>query len=145
MKERKAVTEIVSTILIIFIVSAAGSYLFSYSTHLFQETQDQQLRQTELRTNRIMERFRVLSVIEDAETDFLNVTVYNYGANDVAVSDIYLNGVHVASFSYASQVINSGRYRTIGFTSPIEVASGTAYRVTIVSERGVTKTYEWEA
>ncbi|MCK5343489.1 MAG: hypothetical protein KAR20_08795, partial [Candidatus Heimdallarchaeota archaeon] len=60
--KRRGISEIISTIIIILVVSIAGSLLFTYSSELFQRQQDKALLENSLSTNQAQERFNIIAV-----------------------------------------------------------------------------------
>ncbi|MCB2171149.1 hypothetical protein KQH65_00255 [archaeon] len=143
---RRGISEIISTIIIIMIVSIAGTYLFAYSTTFIQTENDQYLTNNELEVGQTQERFTVSSVWWSGADDFLNITVYNFGQNDIRVSDVYVDGIRVSAFSYGRDtLILTEKLMKVGFTSPIAIISGSEYKITVVNSRGVTEVIYWRA
>ena len=144
--KRRGISEIISTIILILIVSVAGTYLFAYSTTYIQAQNDQFLSDNEITVGKAQERFTVTTVWWSGSGQFLNLTIYNYGQNDIAISDIYIDGVRVSDYSFGRNVkILTGDLHQIGITSPIAITSGFSYKISIVSSRGVSKSVYWEA
>lgn len=144
--KRRGVSEIISTIIIIMIVSIAGTYLFAYSANYIQNQNSQYLRENELDIGQAQERFTVSSVWWSGTGNFLNITVYNYGQNDIQISDIYVDGARVSSYAYGQNtLILTEELLQIGFTSPVAVIDGSEYKITLVSSRGVTEIIYWGA
>ena len=144
--KRRGVSEIISTIILILIVSIAGSLLFAYSAGFFQGQQDSVLRENELSVNQAEERFKVTVVSWNGVDNDLDITVYNYVLDDIEISDIYINGVRVQTYtSGRNEVILTEKIRRIIFTSPVTIISGEGYTINIVSSNGVSKTNNWEA
>ncbi len=144
--KRRGVSEVISTIILILIVSSAGSLLFAYSSGFFQEQQDAILRENELTVNQAEERFRVTTVLWNGVDDVLDIAVYNYGVDDMAISDIYIDGIRVQTYtSGRAEVILTEKIRRIVFTSPVTITLGAGYTINIVSSNGVSKIDNWEA
>ena len=144
--KRRGISEIISTIILIMIVSIAGTYLFAYSSNFIQKNNDQYMRDMELDVGQAQERFTVSSVWWSGSGNFLNITVYNYGQNDIQVSDVYIDGVRVSSYSYGrNTVILTEKLLSVGFDSPITIVDGSEYKITVVSKRGVRETIYWGA
>lgn len=143
---RRGISEIISTIILIMIVSIAGTYLFAYSTNYIQTENDQYLADNELDVGQTQERFTVSSVWWGGADNFLNITVYNFGQNDIEISDVYVNGIRVSSYSYGrNTLILTEKLLQVGFTSPVAIISGSEYKITVVSSRGVTEVIFWSA
>ncbi len=144
--KRSGISEIISTIMLILIVSIAGTYLFAYSTNYIQLQNNQFLDTNEITLGRAQERFTVSSVWWSGSGNFLNITVYNYGQNDIKVSDVYIDGIRVSSFSFGSDtLILTEKLLQVGFTSPLAIIDGTEYKITVVSSRGVSEVIYWGA
>jgi len=144
--KRRGVSEIISTIIIILIVSVSGSLLFVYSSGFFQEQQDSILRENELSVNQAEERFRISTVLWNGVDDDLNIAVYSYGKADLAINDIYIDGVRVQTYtSGRNDVIRTDKIKRIIFTSPVTITLGESYTINIVSSNGVSEIDNWEA
>jgi archaellum component FlaF (FlaF/FlaG flagellin family) len=144
--KRRGVSEIISTIIIILIVSIAGSLLFTYSSGLFQGQQDKALKENKLSTDQVQERYKLTTVWWNGNDNLLNITVYNYGTLDIEISDIYINGVRVQIYFFGrNEVIISEKYLRVAFTSPVSIVYGETYSFNIVSSNGVKKIANWEA
>jgi len=144
--KRRGVSEIISTIIIILIVSVAGTYLFSYSMDLFQEYNDDYFRETELVIGQTRERFNVPAIWWDQSSNLLNITVYNFGEIDLSLSDVYINGIRVTSYSSGRDTkILTGSLHQVVFSSPVGISDGEEYRIRVVSNRGVVRVFDWKA
>ncbi len=144
--KRRGVSEIISTIIIILIVSVAGSLLFTYSSVLFQRQQGTAIRENKLYTVQAQELFRFTAVWWNGNDDLLNVTVYNYGKLDIDISDIYIDGVRVEVYFFGrGELILTEKYLRVAFTSPVTIVAGETYRINVVSSNGVKKVENWEA
>lgn len=144
--KRRGVSEIISTIIIILIVSIAGSLLFTYSSGLFQGQQDKALKENKLSADQVQERYKLTTVWWNGNDNLLNITVYNYGTLDIEISDIYINGVRVQIYFFGrNEVILSGKYLRVAFTSPVSIVYGETYSFNLVSNNGVKKIANWEA
>lgn len=144
--KRRGVSEIISTIILILIVSVSGSLLFVYSSGYFQEQQDTILRENELSVNQAEERFRITAVLWNGVDDALDIAVYNYGQADLAITDIYVDGVRVQTYtSGRNEIILTEKIKRIIFTSPVTITLGESYTINIVSTNGVTNIDNWEA
>ena len=143
--KRRGVSEIISTIIIILIVSVSGSVLFVYSSGFFQEQQDSVLRESELSVNQAEEKFRVSSVLWNGVDDDLDIAVYNYGKADLKITDVYVDGVRVQTFtSGRNDLILTNKIKRIIFTSPVTITLGDSYTLNIVSSNGVSEIDNWE-
>jgi archaellum component FlaF (FlaF/FlaG flagellin family) len=144
--KRRGVSEIISTIIIILIVSVAGTYLFSYSIGRFQDYNDDYFRETELVIGQARERFNVPAVWWDQSSNLLNITVYNFGEIDLSISDVYINGIRVTSYSSGRDTkILTGSLHQLVFNSPVSISDGEEYRIRVVSNRGVVRVFDWKS
>ena len=144
--KRRGVSEIISTVIIILIVSVAGSLLFTYSSGQFQEQQSRAISENKLSTDQAQERFRITAIWWNGNDDLLNITVYNYGVLDIEISDIYIDGIRVQTYFYGrNELIQTEKYLRVAFTSPITIVTGDVYSINIVSSNGVKKVGNWEA
>jgi len=144
--KRRGVSEIISTIIIILIVSVAGSLLFTYSSVLFQRQQGTAIRENKLSTVQALELFRFSAVWWNGNDDLLNITVYNYGKLDIDISDIYIDGVRVEAYFFGrGELILTEKYLRVAFTSPVAIVAGETYSINVVSSNGVKKIGDWEA
>ena len=144
--KRRGVSEIIATIILIMIVSIAGTLLFAYSSNYIQNLNDQYQENNELTIGTAQERFTISTVWWSGADDFLNITVYNYGQNDIQITDVYIDGVQVSTYAFGRDtLILTEKILQLGFTSPVAIIDGAEYRITIVSGRGVSEIVYWEA
>ena len=144
--KRRGVSEIIATIILIMIVSIAGTMLFAYSSNYIQSLNDQYQRNTEITTGTAQERFTITTVWWSGTDNFLNLTIYNYGQNDIQITDVYIDGVQVDTYSFGrNTVILTEKIIQLGVTSPVTIVDGVEYKITIVSKRGVSEIVYWEA
>ena len=144
--KRRGVSEIISTIMIILIVSVAGSYLFVYATGLFQKQQDDFIQTKEQSTIKAKERFKVTAIWWGGSNNLLNISVYNYGVNDIEINEIYIDGIRVKQFVFGrNSPLRTEDILQIAFDSPVSIVSGRQYTIVLVTSNGVPKTIEWSA
>ena len=144
--KRRGVSEIISTIVLILIVSVSGSLLFAYSADFFQGQQDVILTDNERTIDQAEERFRISTVFWSGAGDVLDIAVYNYGMDDMEITDIYVDGVRVQTYtSGRNEIIYTEKIKRIVFTSPVTITLGEGYTINIVSSNGVTQIDNWEA
>ena len=141
----RAVSEVIASLILLLIVSVLGTFLYTYTltaTGLQQSAlQGEVLREAE----RAQERFRVIAVWWSG-ADLLNLTVLNYGRIDIKIVDVYVNGERVASYQAGrGEEIYTSRWGRISFTLPVPIVDGGLYEIVVVSERGVSRAYSWEA
>ncbi|MBD3172282.1 hypothetical protein GF326_07405 [Candidatus Bathyarchaeota archaeon] len=113
---------------------------------LFQDYNDDYFRETELVIGQTRERFNVPAVWCDQSSNLFNITVYNFGEIDLRISDIYINGIRVTSYSSGRDTkILTGSLQQVVFNSPVSISNGEEYRIRIVSNRGVVRVFDWKA
>ena len=141
----RGVSEVVASLILLLIVTTLGTFLYSYTLTTTGLQQRYLESQTRLETERAEERFRVVSVTWMGGNK-LNVTILNYGLIDIAIVDVYVNGVRVSTYyGGRGEEIYTSELGWICFESPISIEEGSSYEITIVSERGVTYAYLWES
>jgi hypothetical protein len=135
--KRRGVSEIISTIMIILIVSIAGSYLFVYATGLFQKQQDDFIKTKEISTVKAQERFKVTAIWWSG---------YNYGIHDIEINDVYIDGIRVKQYTFGRNIqLKTEDILQIAFDSPISIVPGRKYSIILVTSNGVSKKIEWGA
>lgn len=145
-RRSRAVSEIVASLMLLLIVSALGTALYSYTLTISQVQHDELTSEMSRATERAQERVRVIAVWWSGTGDLLNMTVLNYGRVDVGIADVYVNDERVISYSFGrDEVIYTQKWAMLGFTSPKPITSGSTYEITIVSENGVPSVYVWES
>jgi len=146
--DKRGVSEIVASLIILLIVSVAGTGLYSYSLNAFSSSGSSFLLQTSGRQERARERLLITTVWWDNSTgqDEMNVTILNYGKIDLAVDAVYIDGTPVSSFSSGNGItVVTGKLISVKFTSPVSIQSGETYEIIVVSERGSRDVVYWKA
>ena len=145
-RRRRAVSEIIASLMLLFIVSALGTTLYSYTLTITQGQHDELTSEMSRAADRAQERVKVMAVWWSGAGDLLNVTLLNYGRSDVEVSDVYVNGERVSAYSLGrNEVIYTQDLGRVVFTSPKPITSGSTYEITVVSQKGVPSVYLWES
>ena len=145
-RRRRAVSEIIASLMLLLIVSALGTALYSYTLTITQGPHDDLTSEMSRASERAQERVRVIAVWWSGTGDLLNVTVLNYGRIDVGIADVYVNGERVTAYSFGrDEVIYTQKWGRVVFTSPKPITSGSTYEITVVSENGVPNVYIWES
>lgn len=144
-RERKGISEIVASLMLLLIVTTLGTFLYSYSLTATGLQQSYLKTEVEREAERARERFRVVSLLWLGGNK-LNATILNYGLIDIAVTDIYINGVRVSTYyGGRGEEIYASELGWICFESPIPIEAESTYEIIMVSERGVTHVYLWES
>ena len=144
--DKRAVSEIVASLIIILIVTVAGSGLYAYSLNAFSSSGSSFLLQTSGREERARERLLIIAVWWDNSTgqDKMNVTVLNYGKIELAIDAVYIDGTPVSIDEGKGTVIVTGEKVHVKFTLTGLVPSET-YEILAVSERGSKNVVYWKA
>jgi len=116
MIERKALSPVISSLILSAAVIAIGGGLWSYSAGAATVVADSYINDTLELVNEVTERFVVEHVTIDAEKDTLSVWVYNYGSQKINV-DVYVRDGDTVIGSTLGTVIDKGDTSGI----PIEI------------------------
>jgi archaellum component FlaF (FlaF/FlaG flagellin family) len=140
--KRRAVSNIVSTVIILLIVSVTGGYLYTYSTEYFQKENNRFMDENQLRIDQKKELFKIVNIWD--KNDFLNLTIYNYGDIEVTISDVYVDGIRVNKYMFGRYIeIYFNQLHEIGFYSPIELSENQVYEIKVVTTRGIMNHDYW--
>jgi len=145
MRSRKAVSEILASVILIIIAGTLGAVL--YSTSLHTTTEQTLLLESDISRDidSSQERFRAVGIFFDGS----NIVIYvlNFGKNDLTISDIYVNNTRIANFVGQGVTIPSNEV----FDAPDGPISfnyltviNRVYEITLVSGRGVVSQYVWK-
>ena len=144
-RSTRGVSEIISSVILILIVSSAGVVAYSYSIGAFSSSSSLFQLDTSLKENQAQERFAIIAVWSNL-TNQLNLTVLNYGQIGLAIDTVYINWTTVTTFSAGWRTtIAKGALIQVSFTSPIAIQSGSTYEIIAVSTRGSTNAINWKA
>ena len=144
-RDKRGVSEIVASLILILIVSAAGVLAYSLSLSAFSSSTDNYRVQTDLLSDQSLEHFEVLAVNWDL-SDGLNLTVLNFGFNVLAVDRVYVDGIMVLNYVSGRGVeLAPSGIVGVSFVSPVPVLAGEVYQIVVVSERGSRYEMVWQA
>jgi flagellin-like protein len=144
-QDRRGVSEIIASLILVLIVTAAGTVAYSLSLSSFSQSSSLFRLQTGQREEQARERFAVIAISLEA-TNRLNLTVLNYGKTDVTVDAVYVAGTAVATYLGGRGVkVGALNLVFVGFISPALILSGQTYDILVVSERGSRNEIFWEA
>jgi archaellum component FlaF (FlaF/FlaG flagellin family) len=145
-RRRKAVSEVVASLVILLIISVLGTSLYTFSMTVMRSQQESLQNDIEIETARAKERLKVVYVVWDGSSDDLNVSVLNCGRLEMRLVDMYVNGVKVSTYlGGLGGVIPTSGLTTVSFTSPVGVVPDSLYQFVIISERGVTHVHSWQS
>jgi len=146
--DKQGVSEVVASLAMILVVSIAGTALYAYSMDTFSSSGGSYQLQTAQREERARERLLITSVWWNAITDYMNVTVLNYGKIELTIDAVYIDGTQVSASAYISgrgETIAKGSIVFVKFTSPVSILDGQTYEIIAVSERGSKNVVYWKA
>ena len=144
-RDRRGVSEIIASVILILIVSSAGIVAYSYSTGAFSSSTSFFQLDTNLKEQQAQERFAIIAVWSNLSCQ-LNLTVFNYGQTDLTIDTIYVNWTAVTAYSAGRRTtIGKGMLIGVNFTSPISIQSGSTYQIIAVSTRGCENAVNWKA
>jgi len=145
LRDRRGVSEIIASLILVLIVTAAGTVAYSMSLNSFSQSSSLFQLQTGQREEQARERFAVVAVSWEA-TNRLNLTVLNYGKTDVTVDAVYVNGTAVATYLGGKGVkTGASNLVFVAFNSSAPILIGQIYDILVVSERGSRNEIFWEA
>lgn len=146
LSNKRGVSEIIASLILILVVTAAGVVIYAYSVSAFSSSGSHFEQQTKLNTEQIRERFQVIRVWWDNSNNQLNLTILNYGQIDITVSAVYINGTAVQQFLSGQSVhVGVGELVYVKFVSPLPIQSGTVSEILVVTERGGKNSVSWKA
>lgn len=146
LKQKRAVSEVIASLIILAIVSALGTSLYSFSLTVMSSQQDKLKWEVQTETNRAQERFNILSVGWNGSNNIISLAVLNYGKLDINIIDIYVNDQRVTDYQKGhAKSIHTSKWSQIIFTSPVEISSNNLYEFILISERGVSYVHHWES
>lgn len=147
-RDKRGVSEIVASLIIILIVTVAGAGLYAYSLNAFSSSGSSFLLQTSGREERARERLLITTVWWNVTNDYLNVTVLNYGKIEFAIDAVYIDGTQVSASAYTDgkgETVAKDSFVSVKFTSSVSIVDGQTYEIIAVSERGSNDVVYWEA
>jgi FlaG/FlaF family flagellin (archaellin) len=142
---KKGVSEVIASLILMLIVSVAGVIVYSYSLGTFNSSSSFLQSQTSNEEERTQERFSIIAVWWSTSNQ-LNLTVLNYGRIEVAIDAVYVNGTAVSAFLSGKGItVGAGQLVWVKFTSPFSILSGNVHEILAVSERGGKNAVFWKA
>jgi len=145
LKDKRGVSEIVGSLVLILIVSIGGALLYSLSLQSFSSAGSLYGLDTGNREDQARERFLIISVHNTTTVNQVNLTVLNYGEIDVTISAAYIQGTNATYLNGNGISVGVGQLVTIQFISTVPIQSQSTYEILVVSTRGGTNAVFWEA
>jgi flagellin-like protein len=144
-RNKRGVSEIIASLILILIVSAAGVLAYSISLTAFSSsTSDFQL-QTGLREEKARERFSIIGVRNTTRVNQLNLTIFNYGEIEVTIDSAYVEGTKVIDLAGKGVIVGKEQLTTVQFISTVSIQSGVTYEILVASSRGGKNAVFWKA
>lgn len=141
----KGIAEIVGSLVLILIVTAAGVIVYAYSVNVMSSSSSNYDLQTTQSEQQAQERFEAVRVWLNSPNQ-LNLTILNYGKTDLTIDAVYINSTKVTQFTSGRAVtIGIGQLVNVKFTSPLAIQTGSSVEVLVVSQRGGKSTVFFKA
>jgi len=132
----------------VLIVSVLGAGLYAYSLTAFSSSASSFLLQSTGREDRARERILITTVWWNVTSDYLNVTILNFGKIEIVIDALYIQGQQVSPAAYLGgkgETLARGLLVSVKFTTPISIVDGQTYEIAAVTERGSRDVVDWEA
>jgi len=143
--DKRGVSEVVASLMMIVLVLIASVAVYSYSVNTFGSSSSSNQLNTALKEEQARERLSIIAVWWDNASQ-LNVTVLNYGKIELVIDAVYVDGVHASAYiSGKGDTLLRGGIAAVRFASPVSIADGHTYEITAITERGSRDVVHWEA
>ena len=141
----RGISEIISSLMILLIISALGTILYNYSLDAMNYQKNVLESDIRIALDKAQVRIKVISIQSNYSTNILNLTILNYGVFSVTLDDVYVNNSNVQTYlDGQGTTILPKDLGQISFVSPIPIIQDALYDIVIVSLRGVTHAYRSE-
>lgn len=147
-RDKRGVSEVVSSLMMILLVATAGTILYAYSTSTLSSSGSSFQQATAKKEELARERLLITTVWWNISTEYMNVTVLNYGKIELSIDAVYIDGTQVSAATYTDgrgETIGKGSIVSVKFTSPVSLTDGQTYEIITVTERGSRDVVYWEA
>jgi DUF971 family protein len=143
---RRGISEVLASLTLLLVIVSVATIFYSYSLTTMDSQRIALSSKVQAESDQAQERFRIISLLWPGSGDSLSVVVLNYGKLDIKVTDVYVQGRKVVSYSEGhDEEIYTSEWERIEFTSPAPISAGNEYELVVVSERGVSHAYVWES
>ena len=145
-RKRKGLSEIISVITTLLIVSTTGVILYNISLEMTSAQQNSLKYELDRATAEAQERFNIISLVKQNQNT-IEITVFNYGKIDINVSDIYINGTRTNYYiEYEPEInLDIAKIENIIINDDnFNFRNGDIYNILVVSGRGVESAYLWK-
>jgi len=140
----RAVSEVIASLVILLVVSVAGTILYSYSMEMFNSYWSSFGLQTQGREEQILEKIAVIAIWWDGNNK-LNLTILNYGKIELSIDAVYIDGIKASITEGRGVIVVSGEKINVKITSPVSIVDGETYQIVAVSTRGTRDELLWKA
>jgi flagellin-like protein len=144
-RDRRGVSEIIASLILVLIVTAAGTVAYSMSLNSFSQSSSLFQLQTGQREEQARECFLIIRVRNTTMVDQLNLTIFNYGEIEVTIDSAYVEGTKVIDLTGKGVIVGKEQLTTVQFISPVSIQSGVTYEILVVSSRGGKNAVFWKA
>lgn len=146
MRKRRGISEIISVIIILLIVSIAGVILFNFSLQTTGASQMSLQDELDKETGASKERFTITSVVK-INNNSIVISMLNYGKIDIIIDEIYVNGIR-SNYYYnnleGDEIIISDLEKIPLIDNNLNFVEGQNYNILVITERGVGNAYLWK-
>jgi flagellin-like protein len=144
-RNRRGVSEIIASLILVLIVTSAGVVVYSYSIGAFSSSTSLFQLNTNQEEMQAQERFAIIAVWSNLPNQ-LNLTILNYGQIGLTIAAVYFNWISVTNYLAGRMTtIGKGALVQVSFTPPVTIQHGSKYEITAVSTRGSENAINWQA
>ncbi|MCW4005166.1 MAG: hypothetical protein NWF04_01000 [Candidatus Bathyarchaeota archaeon] len=145
LRNKKGVSEVIGSLILIFIVTVAGVAVYAYSVSSFNSSSSFFQQQSQNDAAQVRESFSITRVWYDTSNQF-NLTLFNHGEIDITINAVYLNGTAVTQYLTETNVrIGVNELFWLKLVSPIPIESGSTLEILVVTQRGGKGTVFYKA
>lgn len=134
--------------MMILIVSIAGTALYAYSVSSLSLSGSSFQLEAAQKKELARERLLITTVWWNVSTNYMNITVLNYGKIELVIDAVYIDGTQVPSSAFTDgrgETTTKGSLVSVKFTSPVPITVDQTYEIIAVTERGSRDVVYWEA
>ena len=144
-RDKRGVSEVIASVMLIIIVSSAGIVAYSYSIGAFSSSTSFFQLDMNSKEQQAQERFTIVAIWSNPPSQ-MNLTMLNYGQIGLTLNAVYVNWTAVTNYlAGIGTTIGNGALIQVSFTSPIAIQSGSTYEIIAVSTRGSKNAVNWKA
>lgn len=143
LNQRRGISEIIGSLMILLIISALGTILYNYSLDAVNHQKN--ILESDINTalEKAQVRIKVISVQSNYSANILNLTILNYGSYSVTIDDVYINNTNVQTYlDGQGTTILPLDLGQISLVSPVPIIQDELCDIVIVSLGGVTYSYK---